>query len=118
MNLVRATTASFAAAAGGAECLTVLPHDAALGSRSERGRRLARNVAHLLRDESHLAAVADPAGGAWYAEERTALLAEAAWGAVPGDRGGGRDGGRAAGRLAGRRARRGRRGAPRTPGRR
>lgn len=80
VNLVRATAASFAAAAGGAECLTVLPHDAALGSRSERGRRLARNVAHLLRDESHLAAVADPAGGAWYAEERTALLAGAAWG--------------------------------------
>jgi methylmalonyl-CoA mutase len=79
VNLVRATTASFAASAGGAECLTVLPHDTALGSGSERGRRLARNVAHLLADESHLGAVADPAGGSWYAEERTARLAGAAW---------------------------------------
>ena len=79
VNLVRATTASFAAAAGGAGCLTVLPHDTALGSRSERGRRLARNVAHLLADESHLAAVADPAGGSWYAEQRTARLAGTAW---------------------------------------
>lgn len=79
VNLVRATTASFAAAAGGTDCLTVLPHDTALGSGSERGRRLARNVAHLLADESHLGAVADPAGGSWYVEERTARLAEEAW---------------------------------------
>ena len=79
VNLVRSTTATFAAAAGGAECLTVLPHDTALGSCSERGRRLARNVAHLLADESHLGAVADPAGGSWYSEERTARLAGAAW---------------------------------------
>lgn len=79
VNLVRATTASFAAAAGGAECLTVLPHETALGPCSERGRRLARNVAHLLADESHLGAVADPAGGSWYVEERSARLAGAAW---------------------------------------
>lgn len=80
VNLVRATTATFAAAAGGAECITALPHDVALGARSERGRRLARNIGHLLADEAHLGAVVDPAGGSWYAEERTVRLAEAAWG--------------------------------------
>ncbi len=79
VNLVRATTAAFAAAAGGAECITVLPHDVALGPPGERGRRLARNISHLLADEAHLGAVIDPAGGAWYAEGRTARLAEAAW---------------------------------------
>lgn len=79
VNLVRATTAAFAAAAGGAECLTVLPHDVALGSPGERGRRLARNISHLLADETHLGAVIDPAGGSWYVEDRTARLAEAAW---------------------------------------
>ena len=79
VNLVRATTATFAAAAGGAECLTVLPHDIALGSPGERGRRLARNISHLLADESHLGAVGDPPGGSWYVEHRTARLAEAAW---------------------------------------
>ena len=79
VNLVRATTATFAAAAGGAECITVLPHDVALDRSSERGRRLARNIGHLLADEAHLGAVADPAGGSWYAEDRTARLAEAAW---------------------------------------
>lgn len=79
VNLVRATTATFAAAAGGAECLTVLPHDTALGSPGERGRRLARNISHLLADESHLGAVADQPGGSWYVEHRTEQLAEAAW---------------------------------------
>ena len=79
VNLVRATTATFAAAAGGAECITVLPHDVALDRGSERGRRLARNIGHLLADEAHLGAVADPAGGSWFAEDRTACLAEAAW---------------------------------------
>ena len=79
VNLVRATTAAFAAAAGGAECLTVLPHDVAVGPSGERGRRLARNVSHLLAEETHLGAVIDPAGGSWYVEDRTARLAEAAW---------------------------------------
>ena len=79
VNLVRATIAAFAAATGGAECITVLPHDVALGSPGERGRRLARNVGHLLADEAHLAAIADPAGGSWYVEDRTARLAAVAW---------------------------------------
>ena len=79
VNLVRATTAAFAAAAGGADCITVLPYDVALGPPGERGRRLARNISHLLADETHLGAVADPAGGSWYAEDRTARVAEAAW---------------------------------------
>ncbi len=83
VNLVRATSAAFAAAAGGAGCITVLPYDVAVGDSrdsGERGRRLARNIGHLLADESHLAAVSDPAGGSWYVEERTARLAEVAWG--------------------------------------
>lgn len=79
VNLARATIAAFAAAAGGAERITVLPHDVALGPPGERSRRLARNVSHLLADETHLGAVIDPAGGAWYVEDRTARLAEAAW---------------------------------------
>ncbi len=79
VNLIRATTAAFAAAAGGAECLTILPYDVALGEPSEQGRRLARNISHLLAEESHLGVVADPAGGSWYVEDRTARLAEAAW---------------------------------------
>ena len=79
VNLVRATTAAFAAAAGGADCITILPYDVALGPPGERGRRLARNISHLLADETHLGAVADPAGGSWYAEDRTTRVAEAAW---------------------------------------
>ncbi|WP_367921493.1 methylmalonyl-CoA mutase family protein, partial [Nocardioides ginsengisoli] len=43
------------------------------------GRRIARNVNHLLIDESHVAAVADPAGGAYAVEQLTGDLAAAGW---------------------------------------
>ena len=80
VNLVRNTTAAFAAVCGGADCLTVLPHDAAATSTpSERSRRLARNISHLLAAESHLQAVRDPAGGSWYVEAYTQKLAATAW---------------------------------------
>ncbi|WP_246382859.1 methylmalonyl-CoA mutase family protein, partial [Nocardioides stalactiti] len=60
---------------------TVLPFDAALGQPEGFGRRIARNVNHLLIDESHVAAVADPAGGAYAVEALTADLAAAGWAA-------------------------------------
>ncbi|NNE71601.1 MAG: hypothetical protein HKN29_14725, partial [Rhodothermales bacterium] len=58
-NLIRTTTAAVASVLGGADWLTVHPHDTTTGG-SASGRRLARNVAHLLRHESHLDKVADP----------------------------------------------------------
>jgi methylmalonyl-CoA mutase len=41
--------------------------------------RLAINVQRILKEESHLDAVADPAGGAYYIEALTGALASAAW---------------------------------------
>ena len=80
VNLMRNTTAAFAAVCGGSDCLTVLPHDAAATSiPSEHSRRLARNISHLLAAESHLQAVSDPAGGSWYVEAYTQKLAATAW---------------------------------------
>ncbi|KAA1427225.1 methylmalonyl-CoA mutase family protein [Nocardioides antri] len=81
VNMLRSTVAAFAAGVGGAESLTVLPFDAALGQPAGFGRRIARNVSHLLIDESHVAAVADPAGGAYAVEQLTTSLAEAGWAA-------------------------------------
>ena len=80
VNILRGTVACFAAAVGGADSITVLPHDyfASPGS-SEIGRRLARNTQSILALESHLAEVIDPAGGSWYVERLTAELARAAW---------------------------------------
>jgi len=79
VNMLRVTTEVFAAALGGAELITPRPFDDALGQPSMLGRRIARNTALVLRDESHLGRVVDPAGGAYYLEERTEALARAAW---------------------------------------
>ncbi|MDZ5621543.1 methylmalonyl-CoA mutase family protein [Nocardioides sp. HM23] len=81
VNMLRGTVAAFAAGVGGADAITVLPFDAALGRPEAFGRRIARNVSHLLIDESHVAAVADPAGGAYAVEQLTADLAAAGWAA-------------------------------------
>lgn len=80
VNMLRATTAAFAAAVGGADAISIAPFDAALGGvASPLGRRIARNTQLVLMEESSLARVADPAGGAWYVESLTDALAAAAW---------------------------------------
>ncbi len=79
VNLLRGTIATFAAAAGGAESITVLPHDTAWGLPTEFSRRMARNIQLLAAEESNIGRVADPAGGSWYVESLTDQLAERAW---------------------------------------
>ena len=70
-NVLRATTEAMAAAIGGCDTLTVedfgfSPH-------------LACSIQYILREESHLDAVADPAGGSYYIEALTDALAGEAW---------------------------------------
>lgn len=79
VNMLRTTVAAFAAGVGGAESVTVLPFDSPLGRSDGFGRRIARNISHLLIDESHVAHVSDPAGGAYAVEKLTDDLAVVAW---------------------------------------
>jgi methylmalonyl-CoA mutase len=79
VNMLRSTMACFSAAVGGANSITVLPHDAALGQPSPLARRIARNTQLILQEESHLNRVIDPAGGSWALESLTQDLAGAAW---------------------------------------
>jgi methylmalonyl-CoA mutase len=79
VNLLRSTVASFAAGAGGADGLTVLPFTAALGLPDAFARRMARNTQIVLIEESHLAKVADPAAGTGGIETLTDELATRAW---------------------------------------
>ena len=79
VNMLRTTVAAFAAGVGGADSVTVLPFDTALGVPDAFGRRIARNTSSLLISESHLARVADPAGGAYAVEKLTDDLAAAGW---------------------------------------
>lgn len=78
-NLLRGTVAAFAAGVGGADAVTVLPFDAALGAATPFSRRIARNTQSVLIREAHLARVIDPAGGSWYVESLTDALARAGW---------------------------------------
>ncbi|MFD9042060.1 methylmalonyl-CoA mutase family protein [Streptomyces bottropensis] len=79
VNMLRATIATLAAGAGGADSVTVLPFDHALGLPDAFARRIARNTSTILVEESHLARVIDPAGGSWYVERLTDELAHAGW---------------------------------------
>jgi methylmalonyl-CoA mutase len=78
-NILRGTAACFAAAAGGADVVTVLPFTTPLGEASPLARRMARNTQLILMEESGLGRVADPAGGSFAVERLTADLAGAAW---------------------------------------
>ena len=79
VNMLRTTIACFAAAVGGADAITVLPFDNAIGLPDDFARRIARNTQSVLHDESSLARVIDAGGGSWFVESLTADLAEAAW---------------------------------------
>ncbi|MEU9294524.1 methylmalonyl-CoA mutase family protein [Streptomyces sp. NPDC048266] len=79
VNMLRTTVATLAAGVGGADSVTVLPFDEALGLPDAFARRIARNTSTVLIEESHLSRVIDPAGGSWYVERLTDELAHAAW---------------------------------------
>lgn len=79
VNILRATTAAFAAGVGGADAVTVLPFNEPLGPPDELSRRLARNTQTVLIEESQLARVVDPSSGSWFVESLTERLAARAW---------------------------------------
>lgn len=78
-NILRITTAAFAAAIGGADVITTSNFTDALGGPSPFARRVARNTQHVLLEECRLGHVADPAGGSWFVEKLTRELADKAW---------------------------------------
>ncbi len=78
-NILRNTLAASAAAAGGADTISVLPHSLALGLPDARARRLARNAQLVLANETYLSSLVDPASGSEELDLLTASLCEAAW---------------------------------------
>ncbi|MTJ82229.1 MAG: methylmalonyl-CoA mutase [Telmatospirillum sp.] len=79
VNMLRTTVSTFAAAVGGADSVTSLPFDTAIGLPDAMGRRVARNTQVILAEESNLYRVIDPAGGAWSFERLTEEMAAKAW---------------------------------------
>jgi methylmalonyl-CoA mutase len=74
-NLLKATTAGMAAILGGCTSITLAPADEA----DERLARIAQNISHILREESHINKVADPTAGSYYLEQLIRELSENAW---------------------------------------
>ena len=80
VNILRNSVAVFAGAVGGAQAISSLPFaDCAEEDDQRLARRIARNTQLVLAQESHLARVIDPAGGAYALETWTQELAQAAW---------------------------------------
>ncbi len=79
VNMLRGTTEAMSAAIAGVYSLEVTPFDAPYEAPTEFSSRIARNVQHLLRNESHIDTVADPSGGSYYIETLTESIAEGAW---------------------------------------
>ncbi|NHA67392.1 methylmalonyl-CoA mutase family protein [Phycicoccus flavus] len=82
VNVLRSTLAVMGASVGGADAVTVLPHDTVAGLPERFSRRLARNTQILLAAESNVGRVTDPGGGSWYLETLTDDVARRAWARV------------------------------------
>ena len=79
VNILRKTIATFAAAVGGADAITVLPFSSALGLPDAFARRVARNTQLVLIEEAGVARVADPTAGTGWSEQLTGDLCAATW---------------------------------------
>lgn len=79
VNLLRSQTEAFSAAVAGVDSMTVTPFDVAYKKPDEFSERIARNQQFLLKEESHMDKVIDPAGGSYYVETLTVSIAQQAW---------------------------------------
>lgn len=79
VNLLRGTTESMSAIVSGIDSLSVHPYDVAFEDPTDFAERIARNTQIILKEESYLDRVADPAAGSYYIESLTASIATEAW---------------------------------------
>lgn len=79
VNMLRTQTEAMSAAIAGVESITVTPFDSVYEEPTDFALRIAKNQQLILKHESHLDKVADPAGGSYYIESLTASIAAEAW---------------------------------------
>jgi len=79
VNMLRTQTEAMSAILGGTDSLTVEPYDIAFRKPDEFSERIARNQQLILKEEAYFDKVADPAGGSYYIENLTYLIADNAW---------------------------------------
>lgn len=79
VNMLRTTTESMSAIIGGSDSLTVGPFNSIYEPSTEFSERIARNQQLLLKEESYLDKVVDPAAGSYYIENLTYSIIDEAW---------------------------------------
>ena len=79
VNMLRSTTETMSAAIAGADSISVLPFDNAYKEADDFGYRIARNQQLLLKEESYMDKIVDPAAGSYYIENLTNNIAQGAW---------------------------------------
>ena len=79
VNMLRTQTEAMSAAIAGVESITVTPYDTVYEEPTDFAMRIAKNQQLILKHESHLNKVTDPAGGSYYIESLTASIANEAW---------------------------------------
>lgn len=79
VNLLRSQTEAMSAALAGVDSITVTPFDKQYKTPDDFSERIARNQQFLLKEESHLDKIVDPAGGSYYVETLTISIANEAW---------------------------------------
>ncbi|NUP11188.1 MAG: hypothetical protein HOW73_34515 [Polyangiaceae bacterium] len=78
-NIIRVAVETFALQVGGADIVAPRVFDEASGVTTDLGRRLAKNTAIVLGEESHVRGVGDPASGSYFIDTLTVELARAGW---------------------------------------
>ena len=78
VNMLRNTTEGMAAVMGGCDALLTRSHDSSYQEPSNFSRRIALNVSNLLKEETYLDKVVDPAAGSYYIENLTLSLTDKA----------------------------------------
>ena len=79
VNMLRTTTETMSAAIAGADSITTNPFDIAFKESDSFGYRIGRNQQLLLKEESYMDKIVDPAGGSYYIENLTDSIAQYAW---------------------------------------
>jgi len=79
INLLRTATEGMSAALGNADSVTIQPFDVPFKESDEFSRRIARNQQLILKEESYLDKIVDPAAGSYYLENLTHSMAFHAW---------------------------------------
>lgn len=79
VNLLRSQTETFSACVAGVDSIAVTPFDVPYKKPDAFSERIARNQQFLLKEESHMDKVVDPAGGSYYVETLTVAIAAEGW---------------------------------------